>query len=93
MKIIKIISSLVAWYIFAIGLFLAIVKLMPINHRYLFDAAIVACLLLAACIAYQGNFLTKSIGRMLTFLVLCILLWCSFMSFVYLGIFIYGDGL
>lgn len=93
MKTVKVISFLVAWYLFSIATLFITVKFMPVNHRYLFDLAIATCLLLAAYIAIKENFLNRSIGRVTTFLALALLLWGGFYSFVYLGIFIYGDGL
>ena len=93
MKYIKVLSFLVLWYFGAIALFFATIHLMPKAHGYVFDVVFVTSLLVAAYIALSENFLTRFMGRLGAIVALVFLLWAGFMSCVYLGIFIFGDGL
>lgn len=93
MKHAKVLSFLVLWYVCATTLFFATVRLMPKTHSYVFDVVCAASLLVAAYIALSTNFLTRCLGKLGTMVELALLLWAGFMSFVYLGVFIFGDGL
>ena len=93
MRVFKVLGLLLVWYVFATLLLFAAIHLMSSKNWYIFDLAIAICLFLLGFFGLKENFLTNSIGKIGTLLAMGFLLWCSVISFVYIGIYLYGDGL